>query len=360
MNYNLGTKLRIRDVEGTVVGIIEYANLNDGHKKWREYRLNTNKGEFWLSVDDVYQEYSMSFPANNIRGSIGPEWHKVDEGTQMVTMRAGNVDVDMGERASFIEFEDASEEKTLSMETWEDGTEYSYGYYVEPAEIVVTGYDERAAKASSSGSKGAVLFFVFFVAIWVLGAGASLFGSLFANKHQLSDYLKISSAYNYVTSITGQEKQKADVYEYITDDTTDNVALNIINGIDGNTESVTQKDDTSDDSIAILTKNEYCLIYHPEGMGSKVYVQVSPRKYNYTSDNEPYRSSSSNTRWYRSHYYSSGYSSDSGHFGSTPSAYKTYSGDTIHNVGNGYFDSYSNSVRQSSVNSRSSSSGGGK
>ena len=55
MNYNLGTKLRIRDVEGTVVGIIEYANLNDGHKKWREYRLNTNKGEFWLSVDDVYQ-----------------------------------------------------------------------------------------------------------------------------------------------------------------------------------------------------------------------------------------------------------------------------------------------------------------
>ena len=125
MNYNLGTKLRIRDVEGTVVGIIEYANLNDGHKKWREYSLNTNKGEFWLSVDDVYQEYSMSFPANNIRGSIGPEWHKVDEGTQMVTMRAGNVDVDMGERASFIEFEDASEEKTLSMETWEDGTEYS-------------------------------------------------------------------------------------------------------------------------------------------------------------------------------------------------------------------------------------------
>ena len=360
MNYNLGTKLRIRDVEGTVVGIIEYANINDGYKKWREYRLNTNKGEFWLSVDDIYQEYSMSFPANNIRGNIGPEWHKVDEGTQVVTMRAGNVDVDMGERATFVEFEDASEQKTLSLETWEDGTEYSYGYYVEPTEIVVIGYDERAAKSSNGNAKGAVLFFVFFVAIWVLGAGASLFGSLFANKHQLSDYLKKSSSYNYVTSITGQEKQKADVYEYTTDDTTDNVALNIINGIDGNTESVTQKDDTSDDTIAILTKNEYCLIYHPEGLGNKVYVQVSPRKYNYTSDNDPYRSSSSNTRWYRSHYYTTAYSSDAGHYSSTPSAYKTYSGDTIHNVGNGYFDSYSNSVRQSSVNSRSSSSGGGK
>ncbi|HBR04691.1 MAG TPA: DUF4178 domain-containing protein, partial [Lachnospiraceae bacterium] len=38
--------------------------------------------------------------------------------------------------------------------------------------------------------------------------------------------------------------------------------------------------------------------------------------------------------------------------------YTSYSGDTVHNIGNGYFDSYSSSVRQSSINSRNSSSGG--
>ena len=359
MDYRVGTKLRIRDLECKVIGFIEYANMNDGYKRWKEYRLQTNKGEFWLSVDDVYKEYSMSFPANDIRGNIGPEWHKVDEGRQKVMSYGGYVDVDPGETAGFVEFEDASEEKTLSVEIWEDGTEYSYGYYIEPTEIVVTGFDEIAAKRSNGSGAGAKVFVALFIAFWLFGAFAGTIGSLF-NSHSIKKFLDKSSLYTYVTSITGQEKQKADVYEYTVNDTTDNVAMNIINGIDGYTESVTQKDDVSNDTIAILTKKEYCLIYHPEGMEDKVYVQISSRKYAYTSDNEPYRSSSSNTKWYHSHYYSTGYTADSSSFGNTPSAYKTYSGDTIHNVGNGYFDSYSNSVRQSSINSRSSSSGGGK
>lgn len=354
MDYKLGTLLKIRDLRCKVEGYIEYANDNDGGKRWREYRLSTNKGEFWLSVDDVYKEYSMSFPANNVNGNIGPEWHKVDEGTQRVVMRGGNVDVDYGERAQFVEFEDASEEKTLSVEIWEDGTEYSYGYYIEPEEIVVAGYE----KPKNGNASGAVIVTAFII-FWILGAVGTAVGSLFSS-HSVAKYLKKSSSYEYVTSITGKEKQKADVYRFIKSDTTDNVAMNIINGIEGDTESVTQKDEVSNDSIAILTKKEYCLIYHPEGMEDTVYVQVSSRKYNYTSDNEPYKSSSSNTKWYRSHYYSSGYKSDSSSYSSSPSAYKTYSGDTIHNVGNGYFDSYSSSVRQSSINSRSSSSGGGK
>ena len=359
MDYSIGSKLQIRDLECKVVGFIEYANVNDGYKRWKEYRLSTNKGEFWLSVDDVYHEYSMSFPANDIRGNIGPEWHKVDEGTQVVMSRGGNVDVDNGERAGFAEFEDASEEKTLSVEIWEDGTEYSYGYYIEPDEIIYIGYDKAAASRASGGGnvKRVILAFI---AIWVLGVIPQLLSGLFGGSHSMKKYVSKSSNYEYVTSITGNQKQKADVYKYIISDTTDNVARNIIDGIDGYTESVTQKDDVSNDTIAILTKKEYCLIYHPEGQEDVVYVQVSGRKYNYTSDNDPYRSSSSNAKWYHSHYYSTGYTTDSSSYSSTPSAYKTYSGDTIHNVGNGYFDSYSSSVRQSSINSRNSSSGGGK
>ncbi|MBR6316372.1 MAG: DUF4178 domain-containing protein [Lachnospiraceae bacterium] len=357
MGYRVGTKLQIRDLDCQVIGFIEYANLSDDNKKWTEYRLSTNKGEFWLSVDDEYGEYSMSFAANDVRGQIGPQWHKVDEGTQKVRSYGGDVDVDPGETASFVEFEDDSEEKILSMEIWEDGTEYSYGYYIEKNEIIVTGFEEPPRrKGGSSVSKLAVLLFIF---IWGAGMLSSVFQSM-GGRTTVSKYLKKSSSYTYVTSISGNQKQKADVYEYTIKDTTDNVAMNIINGIEGYTESVTQKDEKSDDTIAILTKKEYCLIYHPEDDNSKVYVQVSGRKYNYTSDNEPYKSSKSNTKWYRSHYYSSSYSADSGHYKSTPSAYQSYSGDTIHNVGNGYFDSYAGSVRQSSINSRNSSSGGGK
>ena len=96
----------------------------------------------------------------------------------------------------------------------------------------------------------------------------------------------------------------------------------------------------------------------PEDDPDVVYVQISNRKYNYTSDNAPYHCSKKNTIWYRNHYYSSSYTKDSSSYNDTPSAYNMYNGTTIHNIGNGYFDSYSSSIKQSSVNSRKSSSGG--
>ena len=181
--------------------------------------------------------------------------------------------------------------------------------------------------------------------------------SLGINKN-ISKYLEGSEKYVFETSLTGNEDQKATVYAYDTPATTDDVAKDIIQGIEGYTRSVTQKDDKNDQEIAILTDKEYCLIYHPEDEEQKVYVQVSGRKYNYTSDNAPYRISRAGTLWYRAHYYSSGYPSDSSSYKGTPSAYSMYNGTTIHNIGNGYFDSYSSSIRQSSINSRQSSSGG--
>lgn len=187
--------------------------------------------------------------------------------------------------------------------------------------------------------------------------GNHVFSYLGVNKN-ISRYLEGSEKYVYETSLSGNEKQKAAVYAYHTPATTDDVARDIIQGISGYTESVTQKDDKNNREIAILTDKEYCLVYHPENEEQKVYVQVSGRKYNYTSDNAPYRISRAGASWYRSHYYSSGYSSDSSAYKGTPSAYSMYNGTTIHNIGNGYFDSYSSSIRQSSINSRRSSNGG--
>lgn len=360
MYYRIGTRLGINGMEGTVIGYITYMNPNDNYKEWTEYRLKTSRGECWLSFDESYDEYSISWPANDVRGQIGPEWHKVDEGIQVVRSSGGDVDVDHGERASFVEYEDASEEHTLSVEMWEDGTEYSKGEYIEKSDITVMGYEE----IKSTGSGGAVSKIVglFVVLMLISNIAPLLLGGIFAgissNKAKISEHLANSSLYTYETSITGNEQQQATVYKYNISSTTDDVAMDIIQGIDGETESVTQNNDTADAEIGILTSGEYCLVYHPEDETDVVYVQVSDRKYNYTSDQSPYRSSSKTTSWYRSHYYSSGYSSDSSTYSSTPSAYSMYNGSTIHNIGNGYFDSYSNSIRQSSVNNRSSSGGG--
>ena len=356
MFFRVGTILRIKDIEGEVIGYIKYANPQDGNKTWTEYRLRTRVGERWLSVDECYDEYSISWPANDVRGQIGPEWHKVDEGTQVVQQYGGDVDVDPGERANFVEYEDEEEEKTLSVEIWSDGAEYSKGEYIEKEDIAEIGYYAPKKTGNSKKTMMMVLvfgiFFVFF---------CSFISTAVSNgKNSISKYLDKSASFSYVTSITGNEKQEAKVYSYGAGATalTDDVAKIIINGIEGDTQSVTQKDDTSNEEIAILTDKEYCLIYHPEENKDEVYVQVSGRKYNYTSDNAPYKSSSSDTTWYRSHYYSSGYKKDATSYKNTPSAYTMYSGSTVHNIGNGYFDSYSNSVRQASVNNRSSSGGG--
>ena len=355
MSYRVGTMLRINDIEGKVIGYIKYANPQDDNKTWVEYRLRTKTGECWLSVDDFYSEYSVSWPANDVRGQIGPEWHKVDDGTQVVQDYGGDVDVDPGERAMFVEYEDEAEERTLSVEIWTDGAEYSKGKYIERGDIVEIGYVSTPTNQQQNTLIKVLI--VATIAIFVLTSLSSVFSN---RKKSISKYLDESSSFTYVTSISGNEKQKATVYSYKSGaaSTTDDVAKIIISGIEGDTESVTQKDDISNQEIAILTEKEYCLIYHPETSEDEVFVQVSSRKYNYTSDNAPYRSSSSDTTWYRSHYYSSGYSADSASYKSTPSAYTMYNGSTVHNIGNGYFDSYSNSVRQSSVNNRSTSSGG--
>lgn len=355
MFYDVGTLLNINSLSGKVIGYIQYENIQDPGKFWTEYRLKTARGECWLSCDEFYDEYSISWPANNIRGQIGPEWHKVDEGTQVVRFSSGDVDVDPGERASFVEYEDISEDHTLSVEIWSDGTEFSTGEYIEKSDIVETGY-EKPSVIKSINLTAVILIFAFgFPILWIMGD--IIFTNLNANK-SIAKYVKESGKYVYETSLSGNEKQKATVYAYRTSATTDDVAKDIIQGIEGNTQSVTQKDDTNNQEIAILTNKEYCLVYHPENEEEKVYVQVSNRKYNYTSDNAPYRISSAGTTWYRSHYYSSGYSADSSSYKGTPSAYSMYNGTTIHNIGNGYFDSYSSSIRQSSINSRKSSNGG--
>ncbi len=355
--YGVGTELKIRDKTYTVCGYIVYKNPDDGCS-WIDYRLKCGGREFWLSVDVAYNEYSLSRPANT-GGNIGPEWKKVDEGTQIVTECAGNVDVDPGERAEFVEYEDEAEEKTLSMEIWEDGTEVSQGYYLNREDVQVTKRADAISHKSKRPQKSDFMkrLLPILCVLLIVACKVYFFGE---ENDGIKEYLKEStSKYQYVTSITGQHKQKAQVYEALRASGTDGVTRDIIDGVNGETENISQNsENTADQSISIVTKNEYALVYIPEDAPDKVYIQVSDRKYNYSSNQAPYRASVRTGSWYRSHYYSSSYKADAQRFKNIPSSYQMYNGPIVHDLGNGYFDSYASSIRQTHINTRKSSGGG--
>lgn len=351
--------LKIDGMECEVLGYIEYRDdkENFGYR-WYDYRLKTPKGEMWLSVDDTYEEYVLSWPITLKNGQVGPKWHKVDEGTQVVSSAVGDVDVDRGERADYAEFEDATEEYTLSLEMWSDGTEASQGEYYDENEIEFLGVKKMTTGEFLMKYSCLIAFLAFFI---IYGL-TSVFQNWDLTHTKIKDYVSKNQYYVYETSITGSGKQKADVYLYLGTADEELIAKDIVNGIYGHTEAVSQNE--GDGSVTILTSNEYCIIYVPEegdvtGDGyPDAYVQVSSRKYAYSSESSPYHSSGTTSSWYRTSYYSSGYSSDARRYTSTPSAYKSYDGVVTHDLGNGYLDAYSSSVRQSSRAARSSDGGG--
>lgn len=190
------------------------------------------------------------------------------------------------------------------------------------------------------------------IALVSVGTGLA---AAFSGKNYITSYLKKNTTiFTYETSITGNNKQKADVYRSAYD--LDTTVKSILSGIQGKTEDVQQNTEDGDNSVAILTKDEYCLVYESED--DEVLVQVSSRKYAYTTDKAPYHAHSYTHHYYRRYYYSRGYQNDSGSFGKYTSPYSSYDGDTLTKNNVDIYDTYSSNIRQSSVNRRSSSGGG--
>ena len=357
MTFQLGDVLNISGTEYKIIGKITYCNSVDG-AMWDEYRMLSVSGrkEAWLSIDDVYHEYSISFVVRSIN-PVG--YHQVDTGVEKVISASGDVDVDPGESAYFTEYEDASENNIISEEKWSDGAEYSQGYYIEPGQIVYERSEQyKSSKNLSSGCAGIVVFLVVIGIILVIALPTIIpwIGNTFFTK-SITSYLEEDNKYTYSTSITGKEQQKADVYKVQAGLTVDDVTKDILNGIKGNTESVQEDTENNGDSVAILTDNEYCLVYI-EDQTENVLVQISDRKYAYTSDNDVYHGTLHSKRYYRRFYYSRGYSSDSGRYNDYSSPYSSYSDSTISYSSTNTYNSYSKSIRQSSIFSRSTSGGG--
>ncbi len=361
--YYVGDIIKVDWDYYKIIGKITYMNKNDG-KCWDEYRLSAvhvANTERWLSIDNYYKEYSLSL-INPNAGTIG--FHSVDKGVEQVVAVFGDVDVEVGDTAPFEEFEDSEEERIVSVEHWDDGDEYSSGYYLDPWEFGKDDEDVKSYRTKSSEFWGGVTAFACFFILFLL----ALVGQKFGGNKKIEKYVKKeTSKYEYVTSITGSDKQKANVYKAKNasaviavgadnDTQVELVAQDIIDGIEGNTESVQQNTEDGDYTIAILTEKEYCIVYR--GDDDRVYVQVSPRKYAYTSDKEPYHSRAGTYRYFRRFYYSRGYGSDSSTYSNSTSSYYGYSDGTIDYNSNNSLNSYSQNVRQESINSRSSDGGG--
>lgn len=285
----VGDKLWVDGDNYVVVGKVCYRNKMDS-QNWVEYRIfhEGTHTEKWLSVDEAYHEYSISWVTRN--ASLDG-FHQVDSGTEIVIAAWGNVDVEHGDLAAFIEYEDATEEKIVSIEVWDDGEERSEGYYLDADEIRLLERGKPSAAGivssmmpSSSSSDGLAKGIVVVMALFFITSSflPSLFGTITDQiTPSISKYLKKTYSYTYVTSVTGRNKQKADVYETRLDP--DQAAKLIIRAIDGKTESVQQNAEDGDGSIAILTKKEYCILYKNADT-DRTMIQISSRKYTYGSD----------------------------------------------------------------------------
>lgn len=372
MDISVGEKINVEGTNYNVIGKIRYRNNVDGCQ-WIEYRL---KGiqmnvERWLSYDETYFEYSITDFSNNVNTN---GYHIVDEGEEEVIGVWGKVDVKVGDKARFREYEDSTEEKIISSEVWDDGEEITSGYYVEPEDIKrgVVNEDSVPHIASYDGGSNSirgtnnnnnsrkkwplvllVLFCGLFVFIEISSLGI-LDGGSSASSKTIEEVMDESATFTYETSITGNQNEKAKVYKANTD--LDNAVKIILSGIEGNTESVQQNTEDGDNSVAILTKSEYCLVYTSED--NTTLAQVSSRKYAYTTDSRPYHSRPYTHRYFRRFYYSRGYKKDSSSYSGSATPYSSFGDTAIMASGSDKYNSYSSSVRQSSINHRTSSGGG--
>lgn len=372
LNFFLQDVIEVESRTYHVTGMVSYKNVQDG-SQWNEYRLmeEGTYREFWLSVDPVYQEYAMyqmtGYQERFSGDGLAREgYREADSGVQVVTGYQGNnLDVDNGEKARYWEYEDKSTEKIIAIEEWSDGREYSTGYYVDKEDIKLLkrGNGGNASNVSysslPSGIKSgikwvSIIQVIAFLAV-LFGIFGGLFGSLGGNS--IKKHLKnTTEIYTYRTSITASadSKEKADVY--VSTYSIDATVKDIIDAIEGDVENVQQNTDDEDDSVAILTDDEYCLVY--TSSDHEVLVQVSKRSFVYSSDNEPYHSHSGTRRFYRRHYYTWGYGSDKSRYSKKNDSYSGYNDTSLPYSGYDSYSSYASSVRQSSLARRRSSGGG--
>ena len=389
-------ELEIQGTSYVILGSIAYEDKTQ-NDHWEEYRLLRLKdhSEHWLSVDHGNAEYEMSFIAGKM---LVPDGFKlVDKGTETVKACSGNVDVEVGEFAHYETYEDESGDHTFSIEEWGDETEYSRGMYIEFGDIRDLGATdaakkELAARQNSKVLRGAACIVLCIVlAVLTMPRRSNRTTSIIVD-----DQLAVMSQYTHEARV---EDDGCTANVYSTSMSVSDTAREIISLLEGNVENV--QEDADGRTVAILTPYEYILVYEDageDGMGlgdtddakstsqelgtsgedagwedlqsdedddsaqsdsARTLVQVSNRKYAFSTDRRPYHARYRSYHWYRRFYRAEGYASDLASNSDTTSSYGRYTGETtVDSPSGNTYESYAESIRQQSVGSSSSTGGG--
>lgn len=385
MEFEYGDVISIKNDIYDVLGKIQYRDAEDNSDIWYEYLLvSENDGEkYWLSWNDREKMYSLYTKAEITSIS---SYKMREKGIEIVDGVWGNVDVEIGDEAKYVEYEvDKTEHRIYAIETWEDETECSKGIDIEPAYVKhvkeinpKTGrkVNKRLSvmqrwRTEFKYNKGKMIYsFIVWTAVLVIlitdAVGIESWRdvrNLIGNPYTIEECLQESNEskepstvkFTYVTSITGTNNQKAAIYE--SSSTLDDTVKAIIEELGKSVVEVKGNNDFNDRSVGILTKTEYCLIY--TSTENTTYVRVEPREFSYdNADAKGYHSHVATAAFYRSFYWYHGYQQDKLNL-KRPSAYDSYNPNKDGNSAfNNMYTTYANSVKSGSIGSRVHHGGG--
>lgn len=321
-----------------------------------EYELISGNKVLWLSVGISY-DYLYLFKETHQKSenTLYQSGYKLKEDLKAEVTNFYKADVDLYEKVVFKEYEQKESKKIFSVETWEDEVIYCESIEVDNIEILQDNYKEESSPKKEQ-KKVPYLKYALLLSIPIIILTVYMFIS---DKNFIQNYLKNEpSKYTYYTSITSDadSKLKADVY--YTSMSMDESVKDIIEKATTLIEEVQSSDDEY--SVAILTKDEYAVVY--VGMDDKTYIQVCPREYIYASNNELYNTGhSSSNVYYRDFYYTFGYRNDYNRYKRRISPFNTYKGNVVSQDFNDKYrelQTSNQSVKRGSVFSRPSSGGG--
>lgn len=356
VRFNVGDTVSVNGTNYYVNGMLVFSS-KDG-SVWPEYLLRNvlNGDERWLCTDENCMLWEVLRSKPDMTG-----YESVESGDETVTEAYGDVDSDPGDSAYYDDYYNRYSNSYISVERWDDETEYSKGVPVDPSQIqLIKAGDGVVPEKKKSKSK-----------IWLIGLAviASIFGFKYCGSSQQSSPaiepgLSNNANYELKTYLTGSGKEHAQVYGSTAGNSVDSVTKEIIKYIEGNTTMVYENPIDSA-SVAIVTQKEYCVVY-PDSISNQTLVHVCNK--NWASENSQtplYHATECTNEFLRSLHIYDVHGEDSLRKSSSSGSHYHHrhssgflSGFLLGRTMSNRYNDYSNSIRQTSVSSRRSSGGG--
>lgn len=351
MRLNGGDIISIDGVHYVIKGRLEFKSKSGG--AWIECSMSrlSDGVNFWLSVDDKCLLWEVLSSKPDVTG-----YEKIESGTEIVTGAYGDVDCEDGDKAEYEDYCNKADGFYVSIEKWDDETEYSSGSKVDPSKIELVRKGEGETEKKKSKSKSWIFYLLLFVGFLAF----KFCGSSSTTPPTVESGLTDNENYTLETSLTGADKDYAQVFSSLS--SVDYVVKEIITHIEGNTTQVIENPVDSA-SVMIITPEEYCIVY-TDSITQKTLIHLCDKEWMDANSSMPlYHATACTDDFAKSlHIYNAHggdsleKSNSSRHHHYRSHAFSAIFFSSMRNSGR--YNDYSNSVRQSSVSSRRSSGGG--